>query len=108
MSTKKKMRCPQNPQVEKCATQTALREFGVLWVMVELAYAGEERTRRAYSRDQETLIHRHTENCVEGDEVYRHQEGSPGKGGGAWPPTIFFARTRSRQSANWGPIMSPQ
>lgn len=46
------------------STQTALRELGVLWVTVELAYAGEERTRRTYIRDQETLpTQTHREMC---------------------------------------------
>lgn len=76
--------------------------------MAELAYAGEGTIRKAYSRDQETLpTQTHRDLCGRRrEEEYSFLEGCSGKGGRAWPP-IISARTRSRQSANWGPLMSP-
>ena len=52
----KKMRCqpkthrPRNVLHRRCSGC-----WRVLWVMAELAYAGEGTIRKAYSRDQETL-----------------------------------------------------
>lgn len=96
---------PTNPQAYVDTLYPGmLRELRVLWVMIEPANEEEEQ-KQPTAETRKHSLHRHTENGVGGGRVYSSGR-VPGKGGGAWPHTNF-ARTRSKESANWGPIISP-